>query len=207
MPQISLKKANSVYDAEIFFWHIEESCEELSDLIADNGILLAEAQERFKSCSRQREWLATRALLRHTPYKEENIIYLSNGKPCLAKSNKHISISHALHYVAIAVADYPIGIDIEFTNRNALSVINSFLQPQEADVLSQSDNLAKESLMLWSAKEAAFKLAAEKVAVLKDIQTTKNEVGYNVTYPDGTTAICYIQILEDIILSIAIDNY
>ena len=207
MPQIYLEKVKSFCNAEIFFWHIEESCKELSELIADNGISLAEAQERFKSCSRQREWLATRALLRHTPYKEKKIIYGNNGKPCFANSNKHISISHTSRYVTIAVADYPIGIDIEWANRNALSVSKSFLQPQETEILSQSDSPTQEALILWSAKESAFKLAADKVAILKEIQTTKNEVGYTVTYPDGTTAICYIQIVEDIILSIAMSNH
>lgn len=207
MPQIYLEKLKSFCNAEIFFWHIKESCEELSELIADNGILFAEAQERFKSRSRQREWLATRALQKHTPYKEEKIIYKNNGKPCFEKSYKHLSISHTKHYVAIAIADYPIGIDIESTNRKAFSVIDSFLQPQETEVLLQSDSPTKEALMLWSAKEASFKLAAEKVAILKEIQMTKNGIGYTVTYPDGTTATCYTQIVEDFVLSIAKGNY
>ena len=207
MPQIYLEKVNSFCNAEIFFWHIEESREELSELIADNGISLDEAQERFKSSSRQREWLAARTLLRHTPYKDEKIIYHSNGKPCFANSNKHISISHTTRYVVIAIADNPVGIDIEWANRNALSVTKSFLQLQEMDILSQSDSPNQEALTLWSAKESAFKLASDKVTVLKDIQITKNEVGYTVTYPDGTTAICYIQIVEDIILSIAMETH
>ena len=49
MPQIQFNKDRTFDDAEIYFWHIAESCNELSELIADNGALLAEAQKRFKS--------------------------------------------------------------------------------------------------------------------------------------------------------------
>ena len=122
MPQIYFENLKSFCNAEIFFWHIKEGCNELSEYIADNGTLLSEAKRRFKSESRQREWLATRALLHSTQYKGETILYNDNGKPYLAGNNRHISISHTNEYVAIAVSDYPIGIDIERADRNAHAV-------------------------------------------------------------------------------------
>ena len=56
MPQIYFEKLKSFCNAEIFFWHIKENSNELSNVIADNGILLACAEEKFKSESR-RPWL------------------------------------------------------------------------------------------------------------------------------------------------------
>jgi phosphopantetheine--protein transferase-like protein len=175
--------------------------------MADNGILLNEATRRFKSESRQRQWLATRALLRATQYKGETILYHENGKPYFAGNNRHISISHTNEYVAIAVSDYPIGIDIERTDRNAYAVAKSFLTEQEIDILTQENNPSKEALYLWSAKEAAFKLASENIAILKEIGITKNADSYTVTYPDNSTAKCDCLILDDIVLSVATGRY
>jgi phosphopantetheine--protein transferase-like protein len=109
--------------------------------------------------------------------------------------------------VAIAVSDYPIGIDIERTDRNAYAVAKSFLTAQEIDILTQENNPSKEALCLWSAKEAAFKLASENIAILKEIGITKNADSYTVTYPDNSTAKCDCLILDDIILSVATRRY
>ena len=201
MPQMYFEKLKSFCNAEIFFWHIKEDCNELSSLIADNGMLLAGAENKFKSVSRQREWLAVRALLQYTPYKGAVIEYRGNGKPYFANNSKYVSISHTQEYVALAVSESPIGIDVELTNRNALSVAKAFLQPQEIESLAGCGNAAHEALCLWSAKEAAFKLASERVSVLKEIGITKNANNYTVAYPDGTTAVCDVCVLEDIVIS------
>ena len=86
MPQIYFENLKSFCNAEIFFWHIKEGCNELSEYIADNGTLLSEAKRRFKSESRQREWLATRALLHSTQYKGETILYNDNGTECVCSA-------------------------------------------------------------------------------------------------------------------------
>ena len=194
MPQVCFKEIKKIRDAEFYFWHIEEDCDELSRLIDDNGVLLTEAQERFKSTTRQREWLATRVLLQQTPYKGEKILYHDNGQPFL--ENRYISISHTRDFVAIAISESPIGIDIEHKGRNAQGVAGGFLQQQELDNIT-----AEEALNLWIIKEAAFKYAPEKAATLKDIRAVKNDIAYSITYPDGSTAICFILSLGDILLS------
>lgn len=199
MPQVCFENIKKIYDAEFFFWHIVEDCDELSELIADSGVLFAEAQKKFKSTSRQREWLATRALLQQTPYKGQTIFYHANGQPYL--ENRHISVSHTRDYVAIAISENPIGIDIEHKGRNALAITNGFLQQQELDNIT-----AEEALGLWVTKEAAFKYAPEKAAILKEIHAVKDNGGYSITYPDGTTAICSVSSLGDIILSFCVKD-
>lgn len=203
MPQIYFEKVKSFCNADIFFWHIKESCEDLSVILADDGLSLAKAQQRFKSVSRQREWLAVRALLQQTPYKNEKILYQGNGKPFFAKCGKHISISHSQCYVAVAVSVSPIGVDIESVNRNALAVASSFLQPHEMEILSTGNSMANDALLLWSAKEAAFKLASDKVSILKEIGITKNANNYTIIYPDGVTAKCNVSIFDDFVLAVA----
>lgn len=203
MPRIDSGNIMPFCDAEIYIWHIEESCDELSSLIADNGLSLAEVRKMSNSSDRQREWLAVRALLKCTPYKDEAILYHSYGKPYLAGGSKHISISHTREYVAIAFSDNPIGLDIENACRNAIGAVRAFLQPNEVEMLSTSDDLTREALFLWSAKEAAFKLASPKVTVLKEIGITKNANFYAVNYPDNSVAHCKSIVLGDIILSVA----
>lgn len=200
MPQIYFEKLKSFCNADIYIWQIEENCDELSELIADGGILLEEAEKRFKSTNRKKEWLAARALLLETPYKGEKILYHRNGKPYLT-NNKYISISHTYGYVAIAISNHPVGIDLETKERKTFAAIKSYLKPQEIDVLSLSNNQAEESLLLWCAKEAAFKLAPEKAIVLKDIGITKNTNAYIVTYADETAATCKMYISENFVLS------
>jgi phosphopantetheinyl transferase len=206
MPIVHIEKDNTV-NAEIFFWKIEESITELSDIIADGGMLLSQAQKRFKSTKRQCEWLATRALLMQTPYKKSQILYHSNGQPYLENSNMHISISHTAEFVAVAIADTPIGIDIETKNRNAIAVADAFLQPHEAEMLHVNTDRDKEALRIWTAKEAAFKQFPNRSLILKDItaslqQNSGNTSLYTITYKDGTTATCRTTEHDILVLSI-----
>ena len=180
MPQIYFENIKRNCNADIYFWNIVENCDELSELIADTGMLLSEAKKRFTSNARQRDWLATRALLRQTPHNGKEILYHANGQPYIA--DKHISISHTKDYAAIAVFDTPVGIDIEKIDRKAQTVIKAILQPHE------KVEIPEEALDIWTAKEAAFKMSPQKVSVLKDIFAEKNACGYNITYPDGSTA-------------------
>lgn len=203
MPRVDFGNIIPSCNAEVFFWHIGESCEQLSELIADNGLLLAESERMFKSLSRQREWLAVRALLKSTPYYNANILYHSCGKPYLSGNGKHISISHTQEYVVIAVSDSPIGIDVEHTGRNAIGAVKAYLQPYEMDMLNLGDNPAEEALFLWSAKEAVFKLLSPSVTVLKEIGIAKNANLYTVVCPDNSKAICRSYVLGDLVISVA----
>lgn len=210
MPIIHIETDNAI-DADIYFWKIEESCEELARLFDKCDIMLADAAKRFKSVKRQQEWLATRALLMHTPYKELQILYHSNGKPYLSDKSMHISISHTQSHVAIAISGEPIGIDIETKSRNALAVSNAFLQPHETEALQGNTDRDKEALRIWTAKEAAFKLYPDRSLVLKDItaslqQNSGNTSLYTITYKDGTTATCRTTEHNSFILSVCTAN-
>lgn len=206
MPQTGTDTKCSDF-AQIYLWHITESAEELAQQISGGELLLEEASRMFSSPKRRLEWLATRALLQHTECKGVEILYHSNGAPHLAGSNKHISISHTQDYVAIAIADKPIGIDIEHITRNATRAIIGFLQPQEIEELKLHPTPAEETLRLWTAKEAAFKLAPDLATVLKDIvaQTTQasnnGQHTYRMEYKCGRSATCHTATTNGLVLS------
>ena len=204
MPRIAID-IQQPYNTVLFFWEITESTEELAGLIPDGKELLDEACRSFKSCQRRREWLATRALLQSTPYHKCKIAYNSNGAPRLTGSDKHIGISHTKGLAAIAVSDAPVGIDIEFSERDPLKAAALFLTEKERE---EAGNDKDEALRLWTAKEAAFKLASENAVVLKEIETEfKGEENgtytYNIKYPNGKKAICSTYITGGLFISVS----
>ena len=204
MPRIAID-IQPPYNTELFFWKITETAEELSELTYGGQTLLNEAQRKFKSEERRKEWLATRALLQSTPYKKCKIVYGNNGAPMLTDSDRHIGISHTKELVAIAISDTHIGIDIEFGERDALKVAKLFLTEKECGTL---DNNKDEALRLWTTKEAAFKLASENATVLKDIETefkgTENgEYIYKIKYTNQKSAICRTYMTNGLFISVS----
>lgn len=204
MPKIAID-IQPPYNTELFFWKITETAEELSELTCGGQTLLNEACNRFKSDKRRKEWLATRALLQSTPYSNCIITYNSKGAPQLIGNNKCIGISHTKELVAIAISDTRIGIDIEFGERDALKVAKLFLTEKECETL---DNDRNEALRLWTAKEAAFKLASENATVLKEIETEfKGEENgtyiYKIKYPNQKSAICRTYMTNGLFISVS----
>lgn len=111
-----------------------------------------DAYHKIKSQSRKMEYLGVRLLLHHTGIQAK--LSYQNKKPIL--SNKlNISISHNKTHVALAVSDKACGVDIENIGARVLRIQERFLSENEIQ-LAGNDCL-KNSLM-WSAKEAAYKL-------------------------------------------------
>jgi 4'-phosphopantetheinyl transferase len=81
--------------------------------------------ERFRSEEPGQRWLAARALLRRilgdvtgTPARALTIVEAEGGKPVLADwPGVHFNLSHSGTVVAVAVADRPVGIDVEAGRR------------------------------------------------------------------------------------------
>ena len=110
---------------------------------------------------RQREWLTVRVLLKKILGEEKLISYTAAGKPYLADSSYHISISHTKGYVALAVdGNYPVAIDIEQISSRVEKICSRFMNETEEQNLSK--NLPLIHLLLhWSAKEAIYKYMDE----------------------------------------------
>lgn len=185
---------------EFFFWQLEETPVELASLIDGGDALLCEAVEKFKSVERQREWIAARALLQQAGYGHV-INYKPDGAPYLSGCGKHISISHTVGMVALAISDKPVGIDIEASARNVMRVAHMLVGKNGVPV---SDN--SEALCLWTSKEAAYKLFPEKAVTITDIMLERvaddgASIVYNAIYPCGTVARCSVCLLGDYVLA------
>jgi len=110
---------------------------------------------------RRKERLAVYLLLHHLFGKNVQLDYHANGQPLLQNQFGHISVSHTRRFVAIIYhPETPVGIDIEDTTRKMEAVEKKALSDNERNYLSDK-NRAMQLCLIWCAKEALFKWAAE----------------------------------------------
>lgn len=109
------------------------------------------------SNKRKLEFIGVRHLRNELNIKAP-IKYTQVGKPFIDASDQFISITHCLGFFGLALSTYPIGIDIEPQDRNALRIINKFATENEKNLCSADQNNG--ALELWCAKEAVYKLYA-----------------------------------------------
>lgn len=87
--------------------------------------------------------------------------YSPSGMPYLpGEGMPHLSISHTEGYVAVALSEHqPIGIDIERIGHQVERVAPRFLSQRELSTLPRELTAQRIAVhLLWSAKEAAYKL-------------------------------------------------
>lgn len=156
-------------------------------LIHDEAVALFDDEnEQYKKLhnpKRKKTFIGVRHL-RNTLEINKPIQYKSNGKPFLPDDNKCISISHSYDFVAFAVCDFPIGIDMEKADRDATRIINKFVSEDEKNLYQNVQ--ANWPLELWCAKEAAYKLFDIPGLSFKDeIKIQKREQTATVVYLSG----------------------
>lgn len=142
---------------------------------------------------RQYAWIAlTRAIAEYTETNGCTMPLprlLPNGK--WVADNCYLSLSHTDGYVAAAVSDLPVGVDIERTNRKlAKGLYERIVCGNEKALYTAPDNT--QLLQLWTAKEAVFK------------QTDNND-GLTVSQIDTTAHKVQTTVTEEFVLSIATD--
>jgi phosphopantetheinyl transferase len=83
-----------------------------------------------------------------------NELYLKNNKPHIRNSDKFVSISHTKDIIAMIIAKYPCGIDIESSERDTSKIKHKFLN--DNDFTSGESN--KNLIQNWCSKEVLFKI-------------------------------------------------
>lgn len=148
----------------VALWHLVEDESALYALFPAGARRLAdEALAGVAHATRRCERLAARLALLQLGVSAP-VVYTSQGKPEIFDESAHISISHTRGWVAVAVSSRPIGIDVERWSARPLRAAARFLSERERDWLSASDGAADAATLLWSAKEAVYKmLGAEGV--------------------------------------------
>lgn len=150
---------------DVLVWHTTESIEELASLAGKKNANYAFSA--FKGEARQKEWLATRALLAEVVGQDSTVLYDACHKPYLS-SGGYLSISHTSDYVAVALSEVePVGVDIELLCRNVETAAHRFVNDGE---LEKVPLCGRNTLLLccWCAKEALFKLTGDLGGTFKD---------------------------------------
>lgn len=121
--------------------------------------------ESFKCQKRRATFVGVRSLIQHI-WPGDQIIYNKIGAPTLLfHSSEFISISHSHYLCAIAKnSKNAIGLDIEFHSGQATRLRNRFVHEEEEQLITN----ALEDTLVWSAKEALYKIAGVKKLIFKE---------------------------------------
>lgn len=96
---------------------------------------------------------------------KQKFAYSEYGKPYLLNySNVHFNISHSGEYVACAVSDKPIGIDIQKIGEYNADVAKRVCNEKELVQIENSSDKASEFTKLWTQKEAVLKMHGTGIA-------------------------------------------
>ena len=114
-----------------------------------------------------------------------------NGAPYLTGCNLHVSISHSDDWVACAVSDGPVGIDIERIRPVKPNLFDHVCTKEEMEYLLAGENRLHRFFEIWTAKEAYYKKCGTGITNLKQVNTRalQGKVWVNGDY--------FIQIIEE----------
>ncbi len=114
----------------------------------------------MKSLVHQKGFLSIRKLLEANGYTDTDLYYHETGKPLLIDGTQ-VSITHSAQYSALALAEVPVGIDIEHVKPVVGRIAQKFTKNEAwfLDVTA-SDYLDKLTV-IWGVKEAIFKIVNE----------------------------------------------
>ena len=122
---------------------------------------------RFQNDKRRREHLAWRRVVRNELGRDVVIDYNEVGAPVVDTPNTYISVAHGGDSVAVAIADEPVGVDIEALDRNYERIMSRYMSPTE-EALSKMEEWPA---VVWTAKEAIYKLYGKReVDLTQDIR-------------------------------------
>lgn len=156
MPLFHLDKISNS-NITLGIWNLTETETEFKKLLSEES--LAQAREAFPDGVRLLERLAVLKLLDLLLGDHGALSHTSTGNPFLEGDYRPVSISHSKHWVAVAVSDEPedvFGIDIQVSSSKTLSVFDRICLRSEAEPFGK-EHFKEASLLLFSAKEAAYK--------------------------------------------------
>jgi 4'-phosphopantetheinyl transferase EntD len=150
-----VEKYTNDYQSNIAIWRMDESIDTLTVLANEHGIDLR--KEQYKNESQHREYLASRLALKSIDTNFRVNESTEKKAPSLVNNDTKISISHCKKMCAvISNSIKPVGIDIEVVTPRILSISERFMNVDELQFLTPTDNLRMQFIM-WSCKESVFK--------------------------------------------------
>lgn len=103
------------------------------------------------------------------------------GKPYLRDCALHFNVSHSGEYLAIAVSDSPVGVDIQEPKNIKDGLYRKVVQPGEQSLIGEERQ--KDFLRLWALKESFVKAEGKGLRIsMKDYYFEKENGHYFVNY-------------------------
>lgn len=161
MPLISLQQNSQ--SIHLAVWEITESHDELLAMLSSEILTDAELVDIHHPL-KQVEFFASRLCIQALANRL-NINYLGikkdeSGKPFLVGTDWHLSLTHTIKYIVVAMhPTNALGIDMEKPSEKLRRVAHKFLT--ETELKEAGDDLEK-LCIYWSAKEALYKLYGKK---------------------------------------------
>ncbi|MBQ8893859.1 MAG: 4'-phosphopantetheinyl transferase superfamily protein [Clostridia bacterium] len=153
--------------------------ESLTPTEYDRCLALMEPSRREKTLKKASvlgEWMVKTALAERLqlPLEAITLLRTPKGKP-YAELPLHFSISHSGDWVAVAVDEQPIGIDIEVLRPIDLRITRKVCTEKDLLHLEKGDPQLR-FFEIWTAKEAYFKRLGTGITDLKGISYTDLKV-------------------------------
>ena len=171
-----IQKKSTAEGALIGIWHIVETENQLLSFLKHPEKWIHEISPITHS-EKRCEKLAVRVLLNELTGEEKSIDYHPNGQPYLSDHSFNISISHTKNYACIILhSTQAVGIDIEIKTPRAAQIQQRFLSPDEYLLANQTPGFVV-PLLLWTAKEALYKLISDPALdFVNQIQVTNIKI-------------------------------
>ena len=149
------------------------------------------------------EIMARALLAERTGLPNERLLFRvnENGKPFLeSQQNIHFNISHGGKYVACAIDDEPVGIDVERIQEMDRGVAERFFAPDEISYVTAppDETQAERYIQIWTMKESRLKW--EGIGLAKCLSSfsvlDKREDVYYHKVLQNSESICYVCTLK-----------
>lgn len=121
-----------------------------------------------------KSWMMLQELIGEMPEWQYN----EHGKPFI-EGGPHFSLSHCKEGIAVAVAEEPIGIDIEHIRHVDEDLIKRTMNDEEIRLIA-SANANVAFTRLWTQKEAVVKAQGTGITSFEQLQTVLEQRTWNV---------------------------
>jgi len=200
---------------EVWFCHIGNTSKD--DETAIESLLSASEIARLdatKSNNKKREFLISRALMRHAlsqqfviPENEWEFIDKPNYPPIVNNLPKdtYLSLSHSNGLICFAISSSPVGIDLEnlLTMRDYEALGEVVMNDEELKIITLNKNeQANNFYRLWCAKEAYYKAISRK----KQLKTSLKKISVSTLINDNKQWFLYEGKNQQFQLSLVIKN-
>lgn len=139
----------------------------------ENTIYLLKSKDKTKKAVSKcaYDFVSTLAMKQLKINQKPRLGYESNGKPFFEDyPDFYFNISHSENLIAVAVADSPVGVDIEKKRDANLKIAQRFFSEREKDFVKDSDSF----FYVWTRKEALLKKTGEGLKDISKAQVLEN---------------------------------